>query len=359
MGGNTRMSNNKIGVGIAGTGYGRMVQMPAVTESPDFELVSVFSRSMANANSAATEFGVPQATDDFSQMLANDDVDVVLISTPPLQHAEMSIGAFEAGKHVICEKPISADTISAERMLQAAEANDRLHAIGFDQRYVPACRTFRDLIDDGYIGQLRHFDVRLFVPLALYPMMPFYHYSWRDDAVNGSGVLSGVFAHYLDLMMHNFGDVSFVAGKATTAVTSKPHHPESGQEGTAPVSSDDRVVIAGELANGSLFSMAGSWSVHHGAGLRIEAFGDEGTLVMPDYDQLEGARQGESGLTPIASAYPPSRPVHGHGGGFPYLLADFGKSIHGRQPDQDNPEYATFHDGLRVQEVLDAVKNQP
>jgi predicted dehydrogenase len=274
-------SAGTFGVGVVGTGFGRKALMPAIAAAAGFELVSVCSGSRENAISAAEEFGASHATEHYEELLDNDDVDVVVVAAPPRWHKPISIGALHAGKHVICEKPMALSVAEAAEMLATANEHNLAHVINHELRYLPSNRLFKTLITDGYIGELRYFDVRVCLPLAVHPAMPFAHHSWRDEAESGGGLLGGIFPHYVDMMRFNFGEVAALHGFASTALTSKPYPDGSGQ-GFGEVHTDDRIAVSGELASGALFSMAGSWSVHHGVGLRVEAFGDKGTLVLPD-----------------------------------------------------------------------------
>jgi predicted dehydrogenase len=336
------------GVGVVGTGFGRKAVMPAIVEASGFELVSVCSSRLENADAAAEQFGAAQATAQFQELLDNDDVDVVVVATPPRWHKSMSIDALNAGKHVICEKPMALSVDEATEMLAVANEHSLTHVIDHELRYSPSNRQFREMVTDGYIGELRYFDVRACLPLTVNPVMPFAHHSWRDEAQNGGGLLSGIFSHYVDMMRFTFGEVAAVHGFASTALTRKPYPQDSGRPGFGEVTTDDRLAISGQLASGALFSMAGSWSVHHGMGLRVEAFGDKGTLVLPDPDTLLGATANEEALTPVAL---PHR-AGGHAGAFADMLADIEGVLRG---ERSSGYFATFEDGLRVQEFIAAV----
>jgi predicted dehydrogenase len=341
-------SASKFGVGVVGTGFGRKAVMPAIVEASGFELVSVCSSRRENAEAAAEQFGAAQATAQFQELLDNDDVDVVVVATPPRWHKSMSIDALNAGKHVICEKPMALSVDEATEMLAVANERGLTHVIDHELRYSPSNRQFRKMVTDGYIGELRYFDVRACLPLTVNPVLPFAHHSWRDEAENGGGLLSGIFSHYVDMMRFTFGEVAAVHGFASTALTEKPYPQDSGRPGFGEVTTDDRIAISGQLASGALFSMAGSWSVHHGMGLRVEAFGDKGTLVLPDPDTLLGATANDEALTPVAL---PHR-AGGHAGAFADMLADIEGVLRG---ERSSGYFATFEDGLRVQEFIAAV----
>jgi len=119
------------------------------------------------------------------------------------------------------------------------------------------------------------------------------------------------------------------------------------------VTSDDRIAASGRLANGALISMAGSWSVHHGPGLRVEAYGKDATLVMPDTDRLLGATVGEKELTEIESDFPLPDGTEGQMGAFVHLLNDLETVLRGIRA---SGHYATFADGVAVQRVIEAIR---
>jgi len=327
--------------------------MPAIAFSSGFHLVAVCSGTLANAESAATEFGAAHATDSFEAMLADDAVDVIVVATPPRLHRPMAIAALEAGKHVICEKPLALNVSEAEEMTAAAANSGCVAVLDHEQRYLPSNRQFHHLVANGYLGELRYLDVRVCLPLTMNPAMPFAFHSWRDDVAGGGGLLSGIFSHYIDLICHSFGPPTEIYGLASTALTSKPFAAAAGKQGDGEVTSDDRIAAAGRLANGALLSLAGSWSVHHGPGLRVEAYGADGTLVMPDTERLQGATGVEQELTVIESDFPLPEGTESQMGAFVHLLNDLEAVLRGNKA---SGHYATFADGVAVQRVIEAIR---
>src|SRR5215203_4982167 len=97
----------KVGIGIIGTGFARRVQIPAFLACENARVVAVASGHVENAEAAAREFEIPHFTDDWQAVIASDEVDLVCITTPPATHFEMTLAAIEAGKHVLCEKPMA------------------------------------------------------------------------------------------------------------------------------------------------------------------------------------------------------------------------------------------------------------
>src|SRR3982750_2339031 len=110
----------EIGIAVIGTGFARKVQIPAFAACGDLKLVSVASGHKENARATAEEFGIPHFTSEWRESVSRADVDLVCITTPPDLHREMTLFAFEQGKHVLCEKPMAMDVGEARAMLEAS-----------------------------------------------------------------------------------------------------------------------------------------------------------------------------------------------------------------------------------------------
>jgi predicted dehydrogenase len=330
---------DRIRVGLIGTGFGRHVQMPGFLAVPEFEVVGICSETKAHAEAAARTFGVADATDDYRALVERDDVDVVSIATPPHLHCSMTLAALDAGKHVLCEKPMALNVAEARAMLDAARSAQRIHAIDHLQRYMPAHQQFRKLVQEGFIGRLRYLVVNVNTGLGLEPTMPWYFHSWRSEKPKGGGMLSGVLSHYIDLVRWCFGEIENVRGHTATLIDQKP-----------VLSSD---YMEGELQSGGLFTLAGSWSLHQASGARLEAYGDEGTLVLGSRSSLQGARRSDKGLREIKPEFVLPEGIQGHVSAFAAQLTELKGTLRG---DSAGTCYATFEDGLRVQQVIDAVR---
>ncbi|HEX8685053.1 MAG TPA: Gfo/Idh/MocA family oxidoreductase, partial [Pyrinomonadaceae bacterium] len=114
--------SDEVGVGIIGTGFARTTQLPAFAACEGARLVAVASARRENAETAAREFGIPFVASDWREVVGRADVDLVSIVTPPSTHAEMAVGALEAGKAVLCEKPMAMDALETGRRCEAARA---------------------------------------------------------------------------------------------------------------------------------------------------------------------------------------------------------------------------------------------
>ncbi|HXR11877.1 MAG TPA: Gfo/Idh/MocA family oxidoreductase, partial [Gaiellaceae bacterium] len=129
--------------------------IPPLQESPDTELVAVASRTQERADEYAREFGIPRAYGSYDALLADPDVEAIYISLPNGPHVEWSIRALEAGKHVLCEKPLARHPADVERAFAAADGAGLLLMEAFMWRHHPQTKRLRELVQEGAIGELR------------------------------------------------------------------------------------------------------------------------------------------------------------------------------------------------------------
>jgi len=186
-----------VGWGIIGLGrfVGRFTG-PALRTAADTRVVAVCSRSMEKAKSYALEHGVERAYDSFAKMLEDPALDAIYIATPNILHPELTIQAAEAGKHILCEKPMAITVAECERMIEACEKHHVKLGVDFQNRYHPAHVAARRLIETGEIGDI-------LVTRAQYchgHMQPA-GASWRNDlSMAGAGALVGTGVHPIDLL---------------------------------------------------------------------------------------------------------------------------------------------------------------
>ena len=184
-----------IRVGIIGTGFGAAVQLPGFQCVDGVEVVAVVSGRLDRARAVAAEHGVPHAFTDYREMLRAVPLDLVSVTAPPYLHYEMTLAAFAAGAHVLCEKPLAMNTQQAKEMFAAAERAGRVHAVDHEFRYVPARATVKRLIDEGAVGD------PYFVRIAdLVASRPERYYGWWFDRARGGGLLQAIGAHYVDAL---------------------------------------------------------------------------------------------------------------------------------------------------------------
>ncbi|MCA1553797.1 MAG: Gfo/Idh/MocA family oxidoreductase, partial [Chloroflexi bacterium] len=282
------MSDPKLRVGLIGTGFGQSTQLPAFQSRADVEVAAVCSGHLEKAQRVAREHGIPAAYHDYRQMLADERLDLVSITTPPHLHKEMTLAAFEAGAHVLCEKPMAMDVAEAQAMCDAARAAERVGMIDHEFRFLPWRAYIEQLIDDGYIGQPYHVSVTHFSPMRADPRRPF---NWWSEAGKGGGMLGAIGSHFVDAIRTFAGEIESVCGFVDTRIVERP----DASGAMRHVTSDDNCAFLARLHNGANASVHLSAVAAANSGERIVVAGSEGTLVLHGH-RLSGARRGESDL---------------------------------------------------------------
>jgi predicted dehydrogenase len=348
----------------------RMFALPA-----EVEMTVVVGRSAEGAAAAAERWGWQESASDWREVIARDDIDVVDIVTPGDSHAEIAIAALDAGKHVLCEKPLANTVAEAEAMAAAAEraaARGIRAMVGFTYRRVPAVTLLRDLIAEGLVGEVQQVRAAYRQDWLVDPEMPL---AWRLQKEHaGSGALGDIGAHAIDTTQFVTGlGVTAVTGTIETIVKQRPLLGSgSGLSGTAAegygeVTVDDVAIFTGRLANGALVSFeATRFATGRKNQLTIEVSGTKGALAfdLEDLNSLNfydrtapGDRQGftkilvTEGSHPYVAAWWPAGHMLGYEHGFSHQVVDLVTGIvAGTDP------HGTFAEGLAVQRVLDAVE---
>jgi predicted dehydrogenase len=339
------------------------------------EMAVLVGRDADRAAEAADRLGWADSSSDWREVVARDDVDLVDVCTPGDTHAEIAIAALEAGKHVLCEKPLANTVAEAEAMVAAAEAARRQGVrsmVGFTYRRVPAISLARQLVAEGRIGEVRHVRAQYLQDWIADPEAPL---SWRlDKARAGSGALGDIGAHIIDMTQFITGDrIAEVSGRLETFVKERPlASAHSGLSGTAssergPVTVDDAASFLATFASGAMgvFEATRFASGRKNA-IRVEINGSKGSLafdfedmnVLQLFDATEPAEVGgfrrilvtEPGHPYVAAWWPPGHGL-GYEHGFTHQVVDLVRAI-----GEGTDPAPSFVDGLQVQRVLDAVE---
>jgi predicted dehydrogenase len=186
-----------IGWGIVGIGnFANRIMGPAISKASDSLLIAACSRSLERANEFAARHNVKRSYDSFDKMLQDPEIDAIYVATPNNLHASYTLQAAEAGKHVLCDKPMAITEQDCLQMIEACNKNRVKLAINFQNRYHPAHIEARRLVQDGTVGEIK-------VVKAQYCHGSLHgHWSgWRNDPeLTGSGAVVGAGIHPLDLL---------------------------------------------------------------------------------------------------------------------------------------------------------------
>lgn len=247
----------EIGVGMLGYAFmGRahsnaFKKLPYMMYPPPAipRLVAICGRSEEATAEAARRFGYEGYYTDWRKMLENDAIQLFDNGGPNDTHADPCIMAAQAGKHILCEKPLARTAEESKKMLDAVKKANIKHMVAFNYRFVPAVRQIRNLIDSGALGQIYHWRA---VYLQEW-IMPHYDAPkwWRmDKKVAGSGAIGDLGAHIIDLAHYLVGGIKSIAGFTQTFIEERPLPDDPGKMGKVDV--DDAFVAAAEFENGAL-----------------------------------------------------------------------------------------------------------
>jgi len=341
-------------IGVIGTGFGRRVQLPALRLVPGARVTAVASGSLQRARAVAAEFDVPHAFGSGEELARAPDVDLVIVSSTPDAHLRHAVAALEAGKHVLCEKPMALTAREAERMVEIAARSRGLARIDYELRYEPNRRKARELIRAGAIGSVWHieFVLKPYLRGDGRPQAIDAPWSWWYDAARGGGILGAVGSHLIDLCRFwTEMDVIDVHGGVSTLVAERVDE----QHVRRPVTADDFASFVLRLGGGAVVTVTLSAVATHGPGHFAQITGSEGTLVITGETKLEiGRRSAElEDISVPDDLWERTSPNNMWARSFVRLMRDLVGVPEGR-PATGEP--ATFHHGLAVQRVMDAVR---
>jgi predicted dehydrogenase len=377
-----RVLGDELSVGMVGHAFMGAAHSQAWRNAPRFfdlplrpRMTAVAGRDAARVADAADRLGWESTETSWQALVAREDIDLVDVCTPGHTHAEIAIAALEAGKHVLCEKPLANTVEEAEAMTRAAEkaATAGVRSmVGFTYRRVPAIGLARQLVAEGRLGTIHHVRAQYLQDWIVDPEAPL---SWRlDKARAGSGALGDIGAHIIDLTQHITADViGRVSGRLRTFVDERPMPAEhAGLSGTAgsgrgPVTVDDAAVFLAEFRSGALGVFEATRFAHgRKNAIRIEINGSAGSLAF-DFEDMNllhffdgtepGATAGFRRIVvtepdhPYVGAWWPPGHLIGYEHGFTHQAVDLVRDIAaGTDPTP------SFADGLQVQRVLAAVE---
>ena len=341
-----------ITVDIIGASFAKAAYLPAFATVADVEVVAIASGRMESAQATADAFDIPNVYDDWEQMLEKHPADVVCVVTPTVHHAPMALAALDRGAHVICEKPFAMNADEARRMVEKAESLNRVHLMGHELRFNPNRRKIKQLIADGTIGKVQHVNV-VNIGGGGDPAGRVANTWWAKEEWGG-GILGANGSHQIDLLRFWLGDIGTLTGQIKTMVPDRIGK-DTGEPWTA--TADDQVSFTAEMVHGALVSVFLSSAARHGIGNHVQIFGSEGTIKLSNDDEkLLVARAGEDFQD--MSEHDPNADLPGVGKGiwnvsFVALVQEFTAAIREGRALQAG---ATFRDGLKGQEAMDAVR---
>ncbi len=272
------MTGEKIRLGIIGAnvGYGwtPRAHMPAIANLPEVELAAVCTAHEETARESAAKFGAPLAFHDHREMLREAELDAVAVVVRVPLHHRLTMDALEAGKHVYTEWPLGANLAEAREMADLARGQGVQTMVGLQGRCSPEVLTLKELIDDGFVGEVLSCHLAQFSSGVLTRTAD---RTWQKDKTLGATTLTIPFGHSIDAMCMCLGEFEEVSAVVSTRV---PQWHETDTDRMVDVSAPDNVLVSGTLRGGAVATAQVSSVPWHGSGYRLEVYGREGTLVL-------------------------------------------------------------------------------
>ena len=332
------------------------------SDAPKVERVVICGRNPDETERAREAFGWQEASTDWRAVIARDDIDIVDVSTPGNMHCEMVLAAAEAGKQIVCEKPLANTLAEAEQMVAAVEAAGVSHLLMHNYRRVPAVALAKRMVDDGRVGEIRHFRARYLQDWALSPDLELV---WRFDAkLAGSGALGDLGAHVIDLGRYLCGEIAELAATSETFI--KRRAVAAGSSEMADVTVDDAAALCVRFENGAIGTIEASRFApgrkNHNT---FEINGSKGSITfdlenlnhlkffsLDDQPDAQGFHEIIScslGKHPYADAWWFDGHLLGYEHSFTHMVYDWLQALAAGVSTHPN-----FHDGLANQKILDA-----
>jgi predicted dehydrogenase len=336
-----RFMTDKLRFGVIGCGAISGAYLKTAKNFEILECVACADLLREAAEAKAKEFDIPRVCS-VDQLLADESIDVVLNLTIPKAHLEVALAAIESGKHVYNEKPLAANRAEAQQLMAAAADRNLRVGCAPDTFLGSGHQTARKLIDDGAIGK----------PVAAIAfMMGRGHESWHPNPefyyAPGGGPMLDMGPYYMTDLVQLLGPIDRVSGEAGIMISPRViSHNKSGKQGKEiPVETHDHIAGNIRFESGVIGTIITSFAVMHAEVPRIQIFGTEGTLTVPDPNVFDGEvrlrKAGEKQWQVV-------QPTHPTGYQRAAGLADMAYAIAGDRPHRASGELA-FH-------VLDAME---
>jgi predicted dehydrogenase len=275
------MSGSKLRVGVIGVGAMGLGHVNAYRANPNCELTALCDRDARWVERAKREYGARYAFTDWEALAACEEIDTVSVCLPTVFHAPATIAALEAGKHVLCEKPMAPNADQAQAMADAAAAAGKLLMIGYNQRLGGDIRFLKRCIDEGRLGEvyLVHTAWRramgvLPPPTASRPTGDTYSRNWFNEKAMAGGVCTDLGSHVVDLAMYLMG---FPKLKQVVGCAYTKFGPVAFADRSVTFDADDHSVGFAKFENGASMIIEASFGCYIERDTLFQAvYGDSG-----------------------------------------------------------------------------------
>src|SRR6266700_5313279 len=362
----------KLNVGIVGYGFMGRAHSNAYRKVNNFfdlkyqpVLKAACARSANNAKAFADKWGYESVETDWRKLVARDDIDLIDICTPNNTHAEIAIAAAQAGKMILCEKPLAMNGAEGKKMIEAVERAKVPNMVWYNYRRVPAVTLAKKLIDDGKLGKIFHYRAKFLQDWTISKDLPQGGTGlWRlDVAAAGSGVTGDLLAHCIDTALWLNGGIDKVSAMTETFIKQRKHNLTGKLQ---EVGIDDACAFLARFGNGSLATFESTrYARGHKALYTFEINGEHASIFWDLHDlhrlqyfehRDEGRLRGWRSIHVSDGDHPymgkwwvPGLQI-GYEHSFVHQVADFLTAL--AKGDRPRPD---FRDALETQYVCDAV----
>ena len=337
-----------------GSGWGSGAHVPALKTVPGYQIKAVCTTRKATAESSAAAFGADLAFDDFDAMVASKDLDLISVVVRVPKHRDMVMKALQAGKAVYCEWPLGNGLKEAEEMAELASRNAVPTMVGLQARSDPTVRYARELVGQGYVGEVLFASLRIIAGSQLERSAG---RIWQGIRSNGANPLTIPGGHSMDTVRFILGEFAEVSARIATRIT-QWKSAESGEMMT--VDAPDVVNVAGRLNSDAEVNILIATAPSNAPGYRLEIYGRKGTLAVSSSsvnigpNKIFGA-QGKDKLAelPVPEAFkaaPASTPA-GPPQNVANAYARFAKTF--RTKEGIDPDFAT---AVGMHRLIDAIE---
>lgn len=342
--------SKRVRVGVVGTSpYTDRMHLSNLRSHPGAEVVAICGRNVERARAVADKYAVPHVFTDWQQLIAQGELDALVVSTPDDLHYPITMAALDAGLHVLCEKPLASDTAQAKAMYDKAEDVGVKHLVFFPTYWLPPQRYLRQLVAEGYLGRCYHCHIRQVMAYGRSG-----EYGWRFDQRRANGILGDLGSHVITLARGYAGEIARVGAHLGTFVE------RSGPDGRPFEPANDSALLAVEFANGAQGMLHVSAVCHigeQGMQQQISLYGEAGTLAL-DFSwtgfALRGVRQPETDFHTLSipaelwGEVDTARPIE------VFHKQAVGDRLFIDAILEDRPIGPNFYDGYKTQQVIDA-----
>jgi myo-inositol 2-dehydrogenase/D-chiro-inositol 1-dehydrogenase len=328
-------------------------------------LKAAAARDKGKVGAFAERWGYERAHTDWRAMVDDPEIDLIDIASPNDTHAEIAIAAAEAGKMILCEKPLARNLEEAKKMVEAVREKGVRTMVWYNYRRIPAVTFAHEIVASGKLGKIFHYRAKFLQDWTIAKDLPQGGQAlWRLDVnVAGSGVTGDLLAHCIDTALWLNGDIDSVSAMTETFIKERPHNLTGKVE---KVGIDDASAFLARFRNGSLATFeATRYARGHKALYTLEINGEHASIFWDLHDlhrlqwfdhRDEGPLRGWRSIHITDGDHPymgnwwvPGLQI-GYEHSFVHQVADFLKAL-----DGDTPAEPTFAEALRTEHVVDAV----